>query len=520
MDRYYFKSFLDFIKKAGKVASQSPKMLKEYTDKLDAFLEYTQNLNRPPIPLLDEIINTLISNGNYIEAAQILFNEGKVYLNSDNLEKYYATLRKGLVCLFATVFIPELYTELLNTINEVRKTEYYPFFLFLKGYVEHIHMHKYEQALSDYLKIKNILPHLKDELIQIMGITDKSTFDGILSLDMVDVLFKLSLHSREDKEYYLAMADDTLHDLSRKAGGGGRISTFLELSWIQYLIIKGEAKKGWEFLNDFIQRHEKYNKLDGYKHMVLYLKALYFWTLGDYKSTIKNLEDAISEAINSGDEMMTRETIDFALFLLETSGREFSIYSREGEEILNTLLGILFSKDWYLGIDHSTKVAELSLKIAREYSKMTGVNLDEEKIYMAGLLHDIGKLYVPWYVLNKPSRLNELEWLCIKYHPVYGREIMERIGLGEYAKYVEEHHERIDGTGYPYGKKSLPAVSQIIGVSDIFEAATTTNRFYKKPKSRDEIIEELKEMGGSKFDMIIIISLIRALGENIKEHVS
>lgn len=94
---------------------------------------------------------------------------------------------------------------------------------------------------------------------------------------------------------------------------------------------------------------------------------------------------------------------------------------------------------------------------------------------------------------------------------------MERISFGEYAIYVEEHHERIDGSGYPYGKKNLPPLSQIIGVADIFEAATSINRLYKSPKTSLEIFEELKSMSGIKFDKLVITALKGALGENFRE---
>ena len=520
MDKDYYKSFLSFIKNAGKVAKQSPDVLKEYTDKLNAFLEYSRNINREHIPMARDIARTLMANGTHVEGAQVLFDEAKIYLRDGDLKKYYGLTYKGFVYIFAAVFIPELYSELLNMINEVEKTAYYPFFLFQKGYVEHIHMREYELALADYLKAKDMVQKLDDSICKLMGISSKNSLEWMLSLDIVDVLFKLAMSNREESEYYLAMADQMLQDLTRKFGSLGKLANHIELFWVQYFIIKGEVKKGREILDAFLKKHDREDWFGGYKSIVAYLETLYFWSMGDYKSTIKHLKGAISEAIGSGDETMTRETIDFALFLLESSGREFSIYSKEGEEVLNTLLGILFSKDWYLGIDHSTKVAELSLKIAKEYTKLTGIEIDEEKIYMAGLLHDIGKLYVPWYVLNKPSRLNQLEWLCIKYHPVYGREIMERIGLGEFAKYVEEHHERNDGTGYPYGKKNLPPVSQIIGIADIFEAATTANRHYKNPKNIREILKELKEMRGTKFDNTVIKALMDVFGKNVKEPVT
>ncbi len=519
MNKEPYLNFLNFLRHAGKVAIQSQDVLEEYTERLDAFLEYSRNIDREPIPIIHEIVRVLSSNGNYVEAAQVLFDEAKVYLREDRLKEYYGLLNRGFSVLFAAVFIPEIYTELLNMIGEVKKTGYYPFLFYEKAYVEHVHLHEYEVALADYLKVKTMTPELEDDFAQKMGFSSRGAFEWRLALNMVDVLFKLAMYNEEESEYYLAMADGILRELNEKFANSGEVAIYIELFWVQYFITAKKPEKARSVLDAILEEHGKKEWFKNYRSIMAYLETLYYWSLEDYKSTIRHLKGAIQEAINSGDEIMTKETIDFALFLLERSGKEFSIYSREGEEILNTILGILFSKDWYLGIDHSTKVAELALKISREYSKITGVELDGEKVYMAGLLHDIGKLYVPWYVLNKPSRLNEIEWLCMKYHPVYGREIMEKIGLGEYARYVEEHHERNDGSGYPYGKRNLPPVSQIIGVADIFEAATTSNRFYKSPKSAHEILKELKGMSGTKFDSTVITALIGALGENVKEAV-
>ncbi len=519
MDKKLFGNFLSFLKHAGKVATQSADTLEEYTERLDNFLDYSRSLDREPIKAIDEVERVLIANGNYVEAAEALFNESKIYLREGKMAEYFGFFHRGISVLFSAVFIPDIYMELLGMLKESKNTIFYPFLYSEKAYAEHVHLHDYEKALNDYILVKSLISSVDKELFPTMGYRDYTVFDWRFSLNMVDVLFKLSMYNRDEAEYYFAMADRTLTELYEKYGNSENVRIFIELFWIQFYITKGDSERAKSLMEEVIETYGKKKWFSSYKAIVSFLRTLYYWSLGDYKATITHIKKAIQDAINTGDEIMTKETIDFAIFLLESSGKEFSIYSREGEEILNTILGILFTKDWYLGIDHSTKVAELSLKVANEYSRITGVNIDGEKVYMAGLLHDIGKLYVPWFVLNKPSRLDEMEWLCIKYHPVYGKEIMERIGLGEYARYVEEHHERNDGSGYPYGKRNLPPLSQIIGVADIFEAATTTNRLYKSPKTELEILQELRAMKGIKFDRKVIEALEGAFGESVEKAV-
>ena len=517
MNEKILKDYLDFFKRAGKVARQSIETLQEYTEKLDLFLEYFRRLDREPVKFIDGIEKTLVSNGNYVEAAEVLFSESKLYLKDGKMDMYFGMFHRGVAVLFSAVFIPDIYMELLGIIKDSRGTKYYPFFLSEKAYAEHVHLHEYEKALSDYILLKNLMDEIDAELLPVMGYQDYATFDWRFSLNMVDVLYKLSLYEKNEAEYYLAMADRMLTELYEKYGNKIYVQALIEAFWIQFYIVAKDPKKAKNLMDKWIENYKHEKWFFRFSPILSFFKTLYYWSLGDYKETIAHIKEAIHDAIETGDEIMTKETIDFAIFLLESSGREFSIYSKEGEEILNTILGILFAKDWYLGIDHSTKVAELSLKIAAEYSRITGVEIYGEKVYMAGLLHDIGKLYVPWYVLNKPSRLDEMEWLCIKYHPVFGREIMERIGLGEYGRYVEEHHERNDGSGYPYGKRNLPPLSQIIGVADIFEAATTANRFYKSPKSAEQVLSELKSVKGIKFDKEIIEALEAAFGETTKK---
>jgi len=136
-----------------------------------------------------------------------------------------------------------------------------------------------------------------------------------------------------------------------------------------------------------------------------------------------------------------------------------------------------------------------------------GSDINLGKIYLAGLLHDTGKLYIPWYILNKPTKPIDLEWESIRYHPTYGAIIMKKMGLLEFARYVEEHHERIDGSGYPYGIKNPHIISQIIGVVDDYVAATSLTRKYQKPLSRQEALNELDKQKGLKFDAKVVEAL-------------
>ncbi|MGB5866559.1 MAG: HD domain-containing phosphohydrolase [Arcobacteraceae bacterium] len=159
------------------------------------------------------------------------------------------------------------------------------------------------------------------------------------------------------------------------------------------------------------------------------------------------------------------------------------------KETIYALVQMIEQRDTYTG-GHSLRVAQYSKKIAHilgfEESRC-------ENIYQAGILHDIGKVAIPDNVLLKPSKLDELEYTIIQEHVKLGVDMLRKVPLfDELTKFIEEHHERYNGTGYPYGLKGdeISIESQILAVSDAFDAMTT-NRIYKARKTPVEAVKEL-----------------------------
>ena len=123
-----------------------------------------------------------------------------------------------------------------------------------------------------------------------------------------------------------------------------------------------------------------------------------------------------------------------------------------------------------------------------------------EHLHIAALLHDIGKIGVPETILNKSGTLTEEEWEKMKQHPTVGANILESIKELELAiKGVKYHHERYDGKGYPEGldNGNIPIIAAIIAVADTFDAITS-DRPYRKAKSRQEAISEIKRVSGQQ----------------------
>ncbi len=185
---------------------------------------------------------------------------------------------------------------------------------------------------------------------------------------------------------------------------------------------------------------------------------------------------------------------------------------REQRRVLaavSVLAAAVDAKDPYTA-GHSADVAELSRRVARI------LNLDEPQvhtIYLAGLLHDVGKMVVPAEILLKPGKLTDEEWQIMRSHVEAGVRIVESIGgLAEVAPIVAASHERIDGGGYPLGLKGneIPLGSRINLVVDAYNALTT-NRPYRDARSPELAVQELEAHAGTQFDPRVIAALKVAL---------
>jgi diguanylate cyclase (GGDEF)-like protein/putative nucleotidyltransferase with HDIG domain len=144
---------------------------------------------------------------------------------------------------------------------------------------------------------------------------------------------------------------------------------------------------------------------------------------------------------------------------------------------------------------------------ATEMGRLLNVSEPEIQALIAGaLLHDIGKLAVPEYILNKPGKLTESEFAKMKIHPTVGGDILKRVNFPYPVEdIVRYHHEKWDGTGYPKGLKAqgIPHVARIISVVDFYDA-TRCDRPYRKGMTREDSLSLLRKMSGTSFDPRIV----------------
>jgi PAS domain S-box-containing protein/putative nucleotidyltransferase with HDIG domain len=172
---------------------------------------------------------------------------------------------------------------------------------------------------------------------------------------------------------------------------------------------------------------------------------------------------------------------------------------RAVDETVEALASAIETRDLYTA-SHQRRVASLACAIAAE---MGGIGDDQMKgIRTAAILHDIGKLHVPYDLLNKPGSLDDIEFALVKKHPQTGFDILKGIEFPRpVARIVQQHHEHLDGSGYPAGLKGnaiLPE-ARIIGVADIVEAMSS-HRPYRPGKGIDAALQEVGKARGSFYD--------------------
>ena len=181
------------------------------------------------------------------------------------------------------------------------------------------------------------------------------------------------------------------------------------------------------------------------------------------------------------------------------------------EGTINIVAKIVETRDPYTA-GHQLKVSKLATAIAREM-KLPPDKI--EGIRIASLVHDIGKISIPAEILSKPIKLNEIEYSLIKDHSQIGYDILKSIDFPwPVAKIVLQHHERIDGSGYPQGLKDnkIFLEARLIGVADVVEAMSS-HRPYRPAKGIDAALEEISQNKGTLYDPEVVDTCLKLFKE-------
>ena len=184
--------------------------------------------------------------------------------------------------------------------------------------------------------------------------------------------------------------------------------------------------------------------------------------------------------------------------------------------VINSFMKVIDAKDHYTTA-HCDRVA----KYTEDLAKICGFSrFGITKLVQIARLHDVGKIWIPDYILNKPSKLEPEEYEIVKTHTVRGMELLSEIKIfANYLPVIRHHHERYDGTGYPDGLKEIeiPIEARLLAVTDAFDVMTH-GRIYKPPMGKEEVIHELEICAGKQFDPEIVTKLLELIYEGKYDH--
>ncbi|MDD5212559.1 MAG: HD domain-containing protein, partial [Sulfuricurvum sp.] len=212
----------------------------------------------------------------------------------------------------------------------------------------------------------------------------------------------------------------------------------------------------------------------------------------EIQDLIREMVGDISFALNNFEEQKWHTNAEETLLKNQTTISEMLI------DTVAAIATTIEMRDPYTA-GHQRRVAALACAIAHE------IGMESEKIEglrLASQIHDVGKIQIPAEILSKPSRLSEVEFLLIKVHPEAGYEILKDIEFPwSIATIIRQHHEKLDGSGYPHGLKGdkILLEARILTVADIVEAMAS-HRPYRAALGIDVALEEIQKERGIKLD--------------------
>jgi PAS domain S-box-containing protein/putative nucleotidyltransferase with HDIG domain len=202
------------------------------------------------------------------------------------------------------------------------------------------------------------------------------------------------------------------------------------------------------------------------------------------------------------DENEIRESKAAFFNMLEDVHEAFQELESLFTSLVRTMVSTLDAKSpWTKG--HSERVAMYADKIAK---KMGFDEEERKKLWLAGILHDIGKIGTYDQLLDKPGKLSKEEFEIVKKHPSQGAKILSEIKqLSDIIPFIRHHHERLDGRGYPGGLKGeeIPLYARILHVADSFDSMTS-DRPYRPAPPLDYALSEFKKFAGVQFDPKVV----------------
>lgn len=226
------------------------------------------------------------------------------------------------------------------------------------------------------------------------------------------------------------------------------------------------------------------------------------------------MESSIAE-VNPRQELRIVEVfLDILRGIVGPAPDPYAALDASGAPVVRQIIALLEGKDTYAGGSHSRRVAALSRRIA---TRLVGGGHPQQawckRVELGGLFHDVGKLRIPWSLLNRVPRLSRRDWDILRGHTTAGEAMLQDLGLWSLALVAAGHHERPDGGGYPRGDTRTTLESSIVAVADSFDAMISPSRIYARPKTIAEALAEIEAGAGTQFEPEAAAALLEEMAQ-------
>lgn len=279
----------------------------------------------------------------------------------------------------------------------------------------------------------------------------------------------------------------------------------------EHRVIDSNGEEKWHIWTDtaFFNENGKVIELQSIGTDIIKLKRREENLLNNYDKIEKEVKQR-TEEVKKVNEKLKME-IEERKLIEEKLNENIELLKKSFDSSINVVLQIMNIRDPYT-VNHQQRVGYLAYSIGKEL----GLAKDKlNSIYIAGILHDIGKIYVPSEFLSKPGKLNKVEFDIIKSHPQVGYDILNKIKFPwPIDTIVLQHHERLNGAGYPYGlmENEILLEAKIIAVADVVEAMSS-HRPYRPALDEKLALEEISNNKGISYDADVVEACLRLFNE-------
>ncbi len=488
MDINRFNNYLFSIDKSLRIMSDEEFFI--FNKKLYNLIQFSKEKKRKE---LDGIFDTTLKMkdlGTTLEAAEILYNDYLYFLEKNNRTKAYKracyVVSYGVLRAESPFFIDFMHRMIKETKVHYNYKSFLVFFLNTEGIYNRIHF-KYKKARTAYNKALEIIKDISSEQFYRDTGYKKTLYISLIKNNISDINLQILYRSGYDKN----LVNEIQNNIQDVPEEDEYFYIITHLTLAELLAFTGQKHKVDEIFADLnrIKKPVHRKWIESVKKRII---ANSYYLNEQYEEALDYAMENFSISIKTN--LIIEEKISlnfyFNLFLKIMNRDSKSLFSYKNQKIFtDNILRVLTNKDWYTGKDHSREVQNLSIKMG----KYMNLHSNEMAILSLGsLFHDIGKLNIGWFTLNKVFPLSELDWELIRTHCKEGEKLTNMLGLGSCSYIVRNHHERLDGSGYPNGIINMDRLTQITALADIFEASTTPNRKYRRVKSKETAIKEIK----------------------------